>query len=183
LLPGSRQQELQFMAPILAEVVAKFPNYQFGVAAINSLDNTYYGRLSTLPNVAMIYEDTYNLLLNARAAIVTSGTATLETALFKVPQTVVYKTSNISYWIVKMVIRVPFISLVNLIAGKEVIRELIQHKANPEAIGNELTQLVSDEPYRKKILNDYESVYTTLDIGSASENAASLMVKYLTEPA
>jgi lipid-A-disaccharide synthase len=181
LLPGSRQQELKAMIPILAEVVRKFPDYQFAVAAINNLDPAFYNEISTLPNVVMVQEDTYNLLQNATAAIVTSGTATLETALFKVPQAVVYKTSGVTYRIVKMVIRVPFISLVNLIANKQVIKELIQQTANPDSISKELKSLVTDNNYRSRILNEYEAVYNALNTGSASENAARLMVEDLQE--
>jgi lipid-A-disaccharide synthase len=179
LLPGSRKQEVQAMVPILAEVVKRFPEYQFAVAAINNFNKDFYKSLSAQPNVTLVYEDTYNLLLNAHAAIVTSGTATLETALFKVPQTVVYRTSAITYSLGKLLIRVPFISLVNLIAGKGVIRELIQHQANPEDIGNELKLLVSDKAYRSAIRKDYDFIFKTLDTGSASENAGRLMVKYL----
>jgi lipid-A-disaccharide synthase len=179
MLPGSRKQELKSMVPILAAVAERFSNYQFVVAAINTLDQELYKSISHLPNVFMIYEDTYNLLLNARAAVVTSGTATLETALFKVPQTVIYKASATTYWIVKMLIQVKFISLVNLIAGKEVIKELIQDKANVEDIGGELQSLVEDQNYRDKILKDYDEIYKTLDIGSASENTGRLMVEYL----
>lgn len=181
LLPGSRRQEVQAMVPILADVAKRFPEYHFAVAAINSFDKDFYGSLSALPNVTLVYEDTYNLLLHARAAIVTSGTATLETALFKVPQTVVYKTSAFTYSIAKFLIRVPFISLVNLIADKEVIKELIQSKANAEDIGNELRSLVPDGTYRSTILKDYDAVYKALDTGSASENTGRLMVKYLQE--
>jgi lipid-A-disaccharide synthase len=181
MLPGSRKQELKSMVPILASVAERFSNYQFAVAAIKTLDQDLYKSISHLPNVSMIYEDTYNLLLNAKAAIVTSGTATLETALFKVPQTVIYKASRTTYWIVKILIQVKFISLVNLIAGKEVIKELIQDKANAEHIGRELQSLVEDKDYRDKILTDYNEIYKTLDIGSASENAARLMVQYLKE--
>jgi lipid-A-disaccharide synthase len=179
LLPGSRQQELRSMIPILAEVARRFPQYQFAVAAINNLDPAFYNEISALRNVVMVWENTYNLLLNATAAIVTSGTATLETALFKVPQTVVYKTSAVTYRIVKMVIRVPYISLVNLIANKEVIKELIQHTATPDCISDELKSLVVDKDYRKKILSDYDAVYDALNTGSASENTAKLMVEDL----
>jgi lipid-A-disaccharide synthase len=179
MLPGSRKQELKSMVPILAAVATKFSNYQFAVAAINTLDQGLYKSISRQPNVFMIYEDTYNLLLNAKAAIVTSGTATLETALYKVPQTVVYKASRTTYWIVKMLIQVKFISLVNLIAGKEVIKELIQEKANVDDIGLELQSLVENQNYRDKILRDYDEIYKTLDIGSASKNTGRLMVEYL----
>jgi lipid-A-disaccharide synthase len=179
LLPGSRKQELQNMAPVLASVVKKFPQLQFVVAAVNNLNPAFYEELAASANVTLVHEDTYNILLNANSAIVTSGTATLETALFKVPQTVVYKTSKLTYWIVKLVIKVPFISLVNLIAGKEVIKELIQEKANTEDISKELTALMHDQNYRAQILKEYENIINILDTGSASENAARLMVDYL----
>ena len=181
LLPGSRKQELIRMVPVMAEVVRTFPDYQFGVATVNNLDSELYRKLSSLPNVMLVVEDTYNLLMNATAAIVTSGTATLETALFRVPQTVIYKAGQSTYAIVKLLINVSFISLVNLIAGKEVIKELIQQKANVSLIGDELKRLVEDESYRSRILSDYDSIIQTLDTGSASENAARLMVKYLSE--
>jgi lipid-A-disaccharide synthase len=119
------------------------------------------------------------LLTHSKAAVVTSGTATLETALLKVPQVVIYKTSTISYKIAKGFIQVPFISLVNLIAEKRVVKELIQHEMDQENIAKELKLLILDETYRKQMLAEYESIYKTLDIGSASENAARLMVKYL----
>lgn len=181
LLPGSRRQEVQAMVPILAAVARRFPEYRFAVAAINDFNQDFYKSLSDLSNVVLVHEDTYNLLLNASAAIVTSGTATLETALFKVPQTVVYKTSAFTYSLAKLLIRVPFISLVNLIAGKAVIKELIQQQANAEDIGNELKALITDKAYRSGILKDYDTVFKTLDTGSASENAGRLMVKYLKE--
>jgi lipid-A-disaccharide synthase len=149
------------------------------VATVSNLNPDLYSPLAALPNVTLVNEDTYNLLLNARAAIVTSGTATLETALFKVPQVVIYRASATTYKIVKWVIKVPYISLVNLIEGREVIRELIQEKANKEELSAELERLVSDEKYRSKILNDYQQIIQILDTGSASENAAKLMVSYL----
>lgn len=182
LLPGSRKQELLWIIPLMREIILKFPDLQFAVATVNNLDKILYNPLSEFKNVRLVNEDTYNLLLNAHAAIVTSGTATLETALFKVPQIVVYKTTRFSYALVKMVIKVRFISLVNLIADREVIKELIQDDANPENISNELNALISDESYRNKILKDYNTLYKMLDTGSASENAARLMVDYLHNP-
>jgi lipid-A-disaccharide synthase len=179
LLPGSRKQELMRMVPIMAEVVKDFPQYQFAVGAISTLDKELYKPLTAFSNVHLIMEDTYNLLMNATAAIVTSGTATLETSLFRVPQTVIYKASGSTFAVVKLLIKVQWISLVNLIAGKEVIRELIQKDANGVTIGNELRSLVGDAAYRKKILSDYDEIIKTLDTGSASENAARLMVQYL----
>ena len=116
----------------------------------------------------------------SKGAIVTSGTATLETALLKVPQLVVYKTSRISYHIAKSFITVNYISLVNLIADKPVVKELIQREANPDRLTKELVKLMSDEKLKGEMLADYEEIYRKLDIGSASDNAAKLMIGYLT---
>lgn len=179
LLPGSRKVELLRITPVMREVIARFPQYQFAVATVNNLSKDMYLPLADFPNVRLVKEDTYNLLLNAHAAIVTSGTATLETALFKVPQIVVYKAASLTYAFVKRVIKVRFISLVNLIADREVIKELIQDDANVDTISNELNAIISDGPYRDRILEDYNEIFQTLDTGSASENAARLMVQYL----
>jgi lipid-A-disaccharide synthase len=179
LLPGSRKQELQRMGPVMAEVVKSCPNINFGIAVVNTLDGSLYEPFRYLPNASLIPEDTYNLLLNSRAAIVTSGTATLETALFKVPQVVIYKASATTYRIVKLMIKVQFISLVNLIAGKDVIKELIQDEANVASIRKELKQLLAEGAYRQKMLDEYDQIIELLDIGSASENAAKLMIGYL----
>jgi lipid-A-disaccharide synthase len=181
LLPGSRKQELLSIVPVMGEVVKAFPEYQFAVATVNNLDKNLYAPLSKFDNVRLVEEDTYNLLLHADAAIVTSGTATLETALFKVPQMVVYKTGAMSYALAKMVIRVEFISLVNLIAGKEVVKELIQEDATLDKIAAELKALLTQGSYRDKILMEYDGIINVLDTGSASENAARLMVGYLRE--
>lgn len=181
LLPGSRKQELRSIVPVMAGVAARNQSCQFVVAAVRTLDEELYRPLKDLANVKFVYEETYDLLVHASAAIVTSGTATLETALFKVPQIVVYKTSVLTYQIVKRLIRVPFISLVNLIAGKEVVREMIQQKANEHDISAELHKLLNDQPYRNSMLTEYTRILTILDTGSASENAARLMINYLTK--
>jgi lipid-A-disaccharide synthase len=179
LLPGSRKQELKTILPLMTRVVRKFPDHQFAVAAVNNLDKSLYQDISDLRNVRLIFEDTYNLLQNASAAIVTSGTATLETALFKVPQIVVYKASMISYWLAKLLVKVPYISLVNLIASREVVKEMIQSKANPESVSKELNRILNDNRYRGEIRTGYDQIIKALDTGSASENAATLMVGYL----
>lgn len=179
LLPGSRKQELKRIIPLMTKVVRRFPKYQFEVAAVNNLDQSLYKELKELPNVKLIFEDTYNLLLNSSAAIVTSGTATLETALFKVPQIVVYKANGLSYWLAKRLIKVQFISLVNLIAGKEVVKEMIQSQASAENVSQELTKILEDKKYRQEMLEGYDQIIGILDTGSASENAATLMIGYL----
>ena len=179
LLPGSRKQELKRIIPLMIKVVKKFPDHMFAVAAVNNLDQSFYEELKTMKNVKLIFEDTYNLLQNSSAAIVTSGTATLETALFKVPQIVVYKANALTYWLAKSMINVKFISLVNLIAGREVVKEMIQSEANPDSISQELNRILVDTNYRAKILEGYDQIIKTLDTGSASENAARLMFGYL----
>lgn len=178
LLPGSRRQEVLRIVPIMTEVAERHPQFQFAVATVNNLEANLYAPLVQLANVRLVEEDTYNLLQHADAAIVTSGTATLETALFRVPEVVVYKTAGLTYTLGKMVVKVAFISLVNLIAGKEVVKELIQEEANAENIGNELQRLLSTS-YREEMLDNYDSMIRLLDTGSASENAAALMVDYL----
>lgn len=179
LLPGSRKQEVLRILPLMREVVDKSPEVQFAVATVNNLDKSLYQALADCPNVKFVEEDTYNLLLHAQAAIVTSGTATLETALFRVPQVVVYKAAALTVWLVKLIIKVKYISLVNLIADKPVVKELIQEDANAAAINTELQALLFDTTYRRRVLDDYDVIIRKLDTGSASENAARLMVGYL----
>ena len=179
LLPGSRKQELKRIIPIMAKVVKRFPTDSFAVAAVNNLDPSFYEEVSALENVRLVFEDTYNLLQHSRAAIVTSGTATLETALFKVPQVVVYKANALSYWAAMRLIKVKFVSLVNLIAGREVVKELIQADATVEKITAELARILNDKDYRANMLTGYDEIIKTLDTGSASENAAGLMLSYL----
>lgn len=178
LLPGSRKQELLNIITLMASVAKRFPTYRFAVAVVNNLDAQLYQPLKELSNVTFVTEDTYNLLQNSAAAIVTSGTATLETALFHVPQIVVYKTSAVTYRIVKMIIRVPFISLVNLIAGREVVRELIQNDLTVGNVAEELEAILTG-PKREAVLQGYDEIIQILDTGSASDNAGRLMVGYL----
>jgi lipid-A-disaccharide synthase len=178
LLPGSRKQELKGIIPLMASVVTAFPNYQFAVATVNNLDKELYKPLN-LPNVKFIIEDTYNLLHFSNAAIVTSGTATLETALFKVPQVVVYKANPVSYWLAKQLIKVPYISLVNLIANREVVKERIQSDANRDSVVAELKSIMEDDGYRNSMISGYEEIIQILDTGSASENTARMIHEYL----
>jgi lipid-A-disaccharide synthase len=179
LLPGSRNMELKRVVPLMAEVVRKHPEYQFAVAAIDGPDNTLYQPLRDVQGVHFIHNDTYNLLHVATSAIVTSGTATLETGLFRVPQVCVYRTGWLEMKIARAVVMVKFISLINLIAGREVIRELIQEDANVKDLSDELVKLTANGPYRRAMLEEYGKIYQLLDTGSASENAAKLMVGYL----
>ena len=179
LLPGSRKQEVLRILPVMREIILRFPEVQFAVATVNNLEAGLYDSVASCPNAKLVEEDTYNLLLHAHAAIVTSGTATLETALFKVPQMVVYRAAPLTIALGRLIVKVPFISLVNLIAEKQVVRELIQDDANVDTITNELKALLANGNYRKQMLADYDAIIRRLDTGSASENAARLMVGYL----
>lgn len=181
LLPGSRQQELKKIIPLMAVVAAEMRDIQFVVAAVGNLKQELYGELKNLSNVKFVHDAAYDLLTIADAAIVTSGTATLETALFRVPQVVVYKTSGLTYWIARLIIKVKFISLVNLVADKEVVKEMIQNDASVERVSTELKRIMMDESYRTKMLNEYDNIIRILDTGSASENAARLVLQYLKE--
>jgi lipid-A-disaccharide synthase len=181
LLPGSRKQELKRIIPLMVEVVKKFPAQHFSVATVNNLEASCYDELLKMSNVEVVLEDTYNLLSRSVAAIVTSGTATLETALFKVPQIVVYKANTLTYWLAKFMIKVEFISLVNLIAGRQVVMEMIQSEANIKKVTDELERILNDKVYRDKMMAGYDEIIKILDTGSASENTAKLMVEHLRE--
>lgn len=179
LLPGSRKAELKRMVPIMAEVAASNPGYQFVVAAVNTMPDELYAPLKSNPAVKFIFDATYDLLTHADAALVTSGTATLETGLFKVPQVVLYRAGSIEYKLLKRLVKVKYISLVNLIANKLVIKEMIQDDMNFDSVNTELEKILENNPYRTEMLSQYDRIYNILDTGSASENAAKLMVNYL----
>ena len=178
LLPGSRKQEIKKMLKVMLEVSSRFKNYQFIVAGAPSQPESFYKQTIKNNKVHFINNDTYNLLNNANAALVTSGTATLETALFKVPQVVCYKGSWISYEIGKRIINLKFISLVNLIMDKEVVKELIQNKFNSNSVTNALKAIL-DPDKRVKILKNYDVLEKSLGGVGASENAAKLIVSHI----
>ncbi len=181
VLPGSRKQEILKKLPVMLEVSKHFPEYKFVVAKAPGVDETFYDDiLKEWANVSWVENQTYNLLMQANAAIVTSGTATLETALFEVPQVICYKGSNISYQIAKRLINIRFIGLVNLIMNKEVVKELIQHEMNADNITQELKPLLSETDKRKQILSDYRALKSLLtEGGDASSNAAEQIISLL----
>jgi len=176
LLPGSRTQEIQKMLAVMLQMIPKFPNYQFVVAGAPSQEVSFYKKIIGDNNVKIIMNQTYDLLAHADFALVTSGTATLETALFRVPQVVCYKGSFISYEIGKRLIDLKYISLVNLIMDKEIVKELIQHDFNEVALANELEKLIKPEN-RAKMLTEYDALITKLGGGGASKKVAKLIVK------
>lgn len=177
LLPGSRKQEIAKMLPEYLKVAKHFPDYKFVVAGAPAQEESFYlNFIQNYPNVALVQGKTYRLLLEARAAIVTSGTATLETALFKVPEVVAYKGNSISYQIAKRLIKVGYISLVNLIMNREVVKELIQSKMNEAALVKELEKLLDDSK-KAPLLKAYEELEVKLGGTGASEKTATLVLK------
>jgi len=180
LLPGSRSQELKSVIPDLVQLADSFKDVQFIMAGISSLPVVLYAEVNKTPNIAIVFDKTYDVLAYAEAAVVTSGTATLETALWDIPQVVIYKSySRINVWIGRMVIKVKFISLVNLIAGREVVRELIQSDLIPANLNAEVDKLIHNEDYRNRIFYDYAEIRNLLGREPVSEKAAALMMKYL----
>jgi lipid-A-disaccharide synthase len=184
LLPGSRKQEILKKLPVMLEVSRYFPDYQFVVAQAPGQDEAFYSSLlAPYPNVSSVCNQTYALLLQARAACVTSGTATLETALFGVPEIVCYKGSSISYQIAKRLIRVKYISLVNLIMDKLVVKELIQDELTPENLRRELEDLLHNSIRQQQIQKDYQALKELLSQGGhASANAAASILRFLGKP-
>jgi lipid-A-disaccharide synthase len=178
LLPGSRKQEIKAMLDRMISLVKEFPNAQFVIAGVDSLPESDYLEAQKA-GIKVVFNQTYDLLSHATAAVVTSGTATLETALFRVPQVVVYRTSAISYRIAKNLIRVPYISLVNLIAGKEVVKELIQDDFSIENLKNELNRIFSNVVYKGEMLQGYDLIQERIGEGSASETTAGLILQSL----
>ena len=179
LLPGSRKQELINIFPVLNQVIKYFPYIQFVIAGIRDMESSIYETALKYSNAQIIYEKTYDLLNIANAAIVTSGTATLETALWDVPQVVVYKTSNFNYAVGKRFVKVEFISLVNLIAGHEVVKELLQDEYTYQKVASELKELLFNADRNKSVKAEYKKIRDLLGYESTSEKAASLMIQYL----
>ena len=172
LLPGSRKQEIEAMLPEMLKVVVEYPNHQFVVAATNTFSKEYYESFIKGKNVGFVFDETYGLLSNAKAAVVTSGTASLETALFKVPQVVCYKTNWITYILAKNLIKIKFLSLVNILVDKLVVKELIQADFNKINIKEELDILLSE---RDRILINYDKLSNLLNKKGASKNAAKFI--------
>ncbi len=174
VLPGSRKQEVRKMLKIMLSVSPYFSDYQFVIAGAPSLDKAFYKEFVS-ENTHFVSNQTYPLLQCSHAALVTSGTATLETALLNVPQVVCYKTSNVSYRIAKMVVKnIRYISLVNLICNKEVVKELIQSELNTTNLTSEL-KLLLETKNREHILNNYHQLRIDLGYKGASKKAADII--------
>lgn len=176
LLPGSRQQEVSVMLPIMLAASRQFPEYAFAVGTVSNLPISLYDTLlADFPDVARVDDAAYDLLLNSEAALVTSGTATLETALLNVPEVVLYKTSRVWYEIARRILAVPYLSLVNLIAGRLVVSELV-YDCTPNRVAEELRAILPGSSRRETMLRDYAEVQQKVGGPGASERAGKRMV-------
>ena len=179
VLPGSRKAEIEKSLYRILSILPAYPGHRFVVAGVDNLPSSYYDHFRRNGKVDIVYEQTYDLLANAEMAVVTSGTATLETALFKVPQVVVFATNTISFLLARFFIQVKFISLVNLIAGKKVVAELIQNKFSPANLRTELAAINPGGQEREEMLKSYEQIREKLGDSGASERCARLVVNLL----
>ena len=181
ILPGSRQQEILTKLPIMLSVAKHFPDYHFVVAKAPGIEDDFYDALlAPYQNVSAVINQTYALLREAKAALVTSGTATLETALFGVPEVVCYKGSAISFFIAKRLITIQYICLVNLIMNREVVKELIQEQLTEQNITAELKKILYDAGKQSQLKEDYTALkYLLSQGGNASANAASSIYRFL----
>ncbi len=184
LLAGSRRSEIKYNLPEMLKMVERFPEYQFVIAGAPSFSIDDYKPFIENRDVRIVFDQTYELIQQSKCALVTSGTATLETALLDCPQIVSYKMWGgwfTDFVAKKILIKVPYISLVNLILEKEAVRELFQRSFSLELLESELIALLADSPRRKEMLNDYKKLQQRMGQSGASENTARLMLKYLNE--
>lgn len=184
LLPGSRKQEIMKKLPVMLEATRYLEGYRFVVAKAPGVDPAFYdSMLNNRDDVAIADNQTYALLCTAAGAMVTSGTATLETALFGVPQVICYKGNPVSYQIARRLVKIKFIGLVNLIMNRELVKELIQHELTAENIARHLKPLLTDTPERRKLKEAYSELFNTLRAGgNASDNAAEAIMQLLKKP-
>lgn len=181
LLAGSRSQELKYVLPAMLKMVSHFPDYQFVIAGAPSMSDADYAPYIKDRPVRILYGETYRLVSQAKAALVTSGTATLETALLKTPQVVCYsgEGGRFTYFMFKTFVKVKYISLVNLIFGDEVVKELMMQHLTEQNILNELSRIVHSERDREKMLRNYDEVIRRLGEPGASARFAAMMVEAL----
>ena len=176
VLPGSRKQEISKMLEVMLSITPDFPEYQFVIAGAPSQDAEFYAPFIKHKNIKLVMNKTYDVLSLSHAAMVTSGTATLETALFKIPEVVCYKGSYVSYQIARRVVNLDYISLVNLIMKREVVKELIQDDFNTKTLKKEFKKIL-DEENRTRIFKDYFELERKLGGRGASEKTAQLIIK------
>lgn len=180
LLPGSRKQEISSLLKIMLTVVDRFPDHQFVVAGLSSITDVFYQHILKNAPVKLVMDQTSSLLQHAKAALVTSGTATLETALMEVPEVVCYKGNFISIAIARRIIDVKYISLVNLIMEREIVKELIQNQLNTKNLSRELEIILNEQHKKLQLQADYKELKEKLGEAGASERAATLILDLIT---
>ena len=179
LLPGSRSQEIKIKLPVMLQMIAHFPEYEFIIAQAPAQPDSLYQEIAGSIKIKMVKGETYKLLRQASAALVTSGTATLETALFGVPEVVCYKGNPISFWLATKLVHVKYISLVNLIMDKPVVTELIQGDLNEVNLKEALTKLLFDKEYKLHLKHDYSDLWHKLGDSKASSEAARQIISLI----
>ena len=176
ILPGSRKQEIKKMLPIQSSLIDKYPQFDFVIAGVDSFTENYYKQYIRSDNYHIVFNRTYDILNVAHSGLITSGTATLETALFNVPQTVCYRANKISYIIGKYLVRIKFISLVNIILNHETVKELLQSLWNEEDLEKEFRKITFDSDYRHRMQDEYSLLRTQLGNAGASQEIAKSIV-------
>ena len=176
VLPGSRKQEVTIMLKTMLQLVEQYKDYQFVIAGVNTLSGDFYKEIIKNKPVHLLFGQTHSIVKYAESALVTSGTATLETALIGTPEVVCYKGNRISYEIAKRIIDINYISLVNLIMDRQVVTELIQTDFNKKRIKEELDLILLDKDNRNRMLEDFNDLKTKLGNSGASERAAEIIV-------
>ena len=178
LLPGSRKQEISRLLPEMVKITQKFKDFQVVIAGAPSFNKDYYDQYIGDEDIPVLFNTTYDILANAKAAVVASGTATLETALFNVPQVVVYKGNALTISIARLLINIKYISLVNLIMDKQVVKELIQNECTYSSIAEELDNLLHNYHYRQAMLLNYNALDERMGTPGASVKTAQLIIEY-----
>ena len=183
ILAGSRKQEIESNLPLMLKAIEVFKSHQVVIAGAPGIDKEFYDKVLNKEDATLFFGQTYNILAHANIALVTSGTATLEAALLDVPQVVCYQTPvpKLAYWGFKHLLHTPYISLVNLIAGKEVVRELFAKFFTIENIHDETEKMLFDSEYRQNMLKEYKAIQQTIGTENASDKAATLIYDRLFE--
>ncbi len=181
LLAGSRRQEIKKILPVLAEVSRRFPDYQFVIAGAPAQNQQLYNEILGEISIPVVFGQTYELLQQSTAALVASGTATLETAFLNVPQVVCYRVESglLGVTLRYLLVKIPYFSLVNLIGGREIVKELFQYECTTEAVSSELEKILNDSQYRKNMLTGYAEVLAELGEPGCAERAANKMIELL----
>ena len=180
-MAGSRRQEIKRILPVLATVSQRFAEYQFVIAGAPSQSQQLYTEVLGKTPIPVVFGQTYELLQQSTAALVASGTATLETAYINIPQVVCYRieAGRLGTWVKDQLVKIPFISLVNLIANREIVKELFQQYCTPDSVSDELSKILNDSIYRDAMLAGYTEVLTELGGPGCAERAANEMIELL----